>query len=114
MEFSTYGYGPEGRPLKGPWDVRPVVRMALAMMCLLGIIISKNRREFEKVKDGYSGAPVYDQRSGLVVALITHRQGADKGFAVDISNLARVYPGAREAGLLEQSVRLTIRVGRNR
>lgn len=43
---------------------------------------------FATVKDGYSGAPVV--ADGYVVAVINTRIGGDKGYAMDIRELARV------------------------
>lgn len=48
--------------------------------------------EFDKIRAGYSGAPVFDSLSGRVVAVISHQEGESLGHAVSVSNLMRIYP----------------------
>jgi hypothetical protein len=93
MRFETYGYEPVGRPLSGTLGANtsrphPSDRDVPAW----DYYLRDGTRELERIKDGYSGAPVYDPHTGTVVAVITHRKGDDKGFAIDLSNLSRVYP----------------------
>lgn len=95
LVFQTYGYEPVGRALSGTLGARlsrPHVskRDVPAWDCYL----REGARALEKIKDGYSGAPVFDTGARTVVAVITHRQWTDKGFAIDIANLPRVYPAA--------------------
>lgn len=95
LPFETYGYEPVGRPLSGTLGAklsRPHV--SHQNVPAWDYYLREGARELEKIKDGYSGAPVCDPASGAVVAVITHRQGADKGFAIDICNLPRIYPRA--------------------
>jgi hypothetical protein len=95
LEIITFGYEPTGRRLSGTLS-GPTFRPHPShdMVRAWDYYLQDQGRELDRVKDGYSGAPVYDPRSGSVVAVITHRQGSDKGFAVDIANLPRVYPAA--------------------
>ncbi len=97
LSFETYGYEPNGRPLSGILGP-PTSRQHESNQDVPAwdYYLSEDSRDLEKMKDGYSGAPVYDPQSDCVVAVITHRLGSDKGFAVDISSLARVYPDAKK------------------
>lgn len=49
---------------------------------------------FDKIRAGYSGAPVFDPVSGLVVAVISHQEGEALGHAIAVSNLTTLYPRA--------------------
>lgn len=49
---------------------------------------------FDRVREGYSGAPVLDAASGLVVAVISQKVGDPHGIAVDVANLKTIYPDA--------------------
>ena len=95
LSFETYGYEPIGRPLCGTLGT-PLSRPHASHQDVPAwdYYLREGARKLEKIKDGYSGAPIYDPQSRSVVAVITHRQGSDKGFAIDISNLPRVYPSA--------------------
>jgi len=95
MPFETYGYEPVGRPLSGDLGAdtkRP--HPSDNDVPAWDYYLSDGTRQLERIKDGYSGAPVYDPQTGHVVAVITHRKGDDKGFAIDLSNLSRVYQQA--------------------
>ena len=50
--------------------------------------------EFDRIREGYSGAPVFDPHSGQVIAVISHRQGDERGQAIDVSNLEKIYANA--------------------
>jgi hypothetical protein len=93
--FETFGYEPVGRPLSGELGAntyRP--HASHDSVPAWDYYLKDEGRDLEKIKDGYSGAPVYDSESNAVVAVITHRQGTNKGFAIDIGNLPRVYSEA--------------------
>jgi len=93
--FDTYGYEPIGRPLSGTLGAAISRPHASGQdVPAWDYYLEGDARALEKIKDGYSGAPVCDRASGGVIAVITHRQGTDKGFAIDIANLPRVYPQA--------------------
>jgi hypothetical protein len=95
MPFETYGYEPVGRPLSGTLGARTSRPHSSGQdVPAWDYYLRDGGRELERIKDGYSGAPVYDPRTGNVVAVITHRKGDDKGFAIDLANLVRVYPEA--------------------
>lgn len=49
---------------------------------------------FDRIRAGYSGAPVLDPASGLVIAVISHQQGDQYGHAIDVSNLMEIYDNA--------------------
>lgn len=49
---------------------------------------------FDKIRAGYSGAPVFDPASGGVVAVISHQEGEALGHAIAVSNLKTLYEGA--------------------
>lgn len=95
--FDTYGYEPVGRPLSctlGAQTSRP--HASNDDVPAWDYYLWDGARPLEEVKDGYSGAPLCDALTHRVVAVITHRKGTDKGFAIDIANLERVYrPAAR-------------------
>ena len=97
LRIEIYGYGPEGRLLRGQlgsdlnwphnsgrdiryWDYY--------------LDATEDVGAFERIKDGYSGSPAYDPLSKRVVAVITHRVGDEKGHAIDIQALPRVFPEA--------------------
>jgi formylglycine-generating enzyme required for sulfatase activity len=97
LAFETYGYQPLGRPLSGTLGAptsrpHPSHRDIPAWDWYL----DPASGELEKVRDGYSGAPIYDPASRTVTAVITHRQGMTLGLAVDIAALPRVYPQAAD------------------
>ena len=97
MPFETYGYEPIGRPLSatlGSRTRRP--HPSSQDVPAWDYYLCKDGGELEQIKDGYSGAPVYDPQSQTVVAVITHRKGNDMGFAIDLENLERVYPSASQ------------------
>lgn len=52
----------------------------------LDIDVQRNRG----LKPGYSGSPIWSQENGNVVAVVSHRQGEDAGYALDISNLLKL------------------------
>lgn len=95
LVFQTYGYEPVGRALSGTLGARlSRPHVSKRDVSAWDYYLREGSRALEKIKDGYSGAPVFDARTQTVVAVITHRQGTDKGFAIDIANLPRVYPAA--------------------
>lgn len=97
LMFVTYGYEPDGRKLSGTLGARISRQHASGDDVMAwDYYLREGARAFEKVKDGYSGAPICNASTHRVVAVITHRQGTDKGFAIDIANLERVYPPAAE------------------
>lgn len=49
---------------------------------------------FDRIRAGYSGAPVLDPASGLVIAVISHQQGDQYGHAIDVSNLLDIFDNA--------------------
>lgn len=93
--FDTYGYEPVGRSLSGTLGKRTSrPHDSGDDVPAWDYYLQDGARRLEEVKDGYSGAPLCDVRTRRVLAVITHRQGTDKGFAIDIANLERVYPDA--------------------
>jgi len=97
IAFETFGYEPTGRPLSGTLDVKTYRSHASHRdVPAWDYYLDKGSPELKKIRDGYSGAPVFDPNGRRVVAVITHRQGTDKGFAIDIANLPRVYPRAAD------------------
>lgn len=50
--------------------------------------------EFDKIRAGYSGAPVFDPISGSVVAVISHQESEARGHAIAVSNLKTIYSRA--------------------
>jgi len=49
---------------------------------------------FDKLRPGYSGAPVFDPISKRVVAVISHQEGDALGHAIAVSNLRTICPHA--------------------
>jgi len=49
----------------------------------------------ERIKHGDSGSSVSDPAGQEVVAVVTHRSGENKGFALDVQGRVRVYPEAK-------------------
>ncbi|WP_089727091.1 S1 family peptidase [Candidatus Thiosymbion oneisti] len=96
MAFKAYGYEPIGRQLSGELGAR-IYRPHVSHQDVPAwdYYLYEGSRALEKIQDGYSGAPVFDPKGHRVVAVITHRVGTDKGFAIDIANLPRVYSPAR-------------------
>lgn len=45
------------------------------------------------LEQGYSGAPVVDERSGQVIAVASHRVGGAKGVALAVETLETIWPG---------------------
>ena len=95
LMIETFGYEPVGRPLSGTLGAKTSRPHTTGQdVPAWDYYLREGARALEQIKDGYSGAPVCDARTHRVVAVITHRQGTDKGFAIDIGNLPRVYPPA--------------------
>ncbi|WP_133510527.1 S1 family peptidase [Candidatus Thiosymbion oneisti] len=106
MAFETYGYGPIGRPLSGTLGAKtgrpyPPQDDLLAW----DYYLDEGSRALEKIEKGYSGAPVFDPKGHRVVAVITHGAGTDKGFAIDIANLPRVYSPAEDWLVASETIR---------
>lgn len=47
------------------------------------------------LRDGYSGSPVIDKRTGDVMGVLSHRQGERAGLAISVEAIATVYQEAR-------------------
>ncbi len=98
---AIYGYGPEGRRLEGTLGQETSWPHAEGDdLASWDYYLDEEVGAFERIKDGYSGSPVYDPAARHVVAVVTHRVGENKGFAIDVRELERVYPQA-EAWLRE-------------
>jgi hypothetical protein len=54
-----------------------------------------------ELQPGYSGAPVVDEHSGRVVALVSYREGGQKGLAISLSALKYIWPDM-PPGLLQE------------
>lgn len=52
--------------------------------------------EFAELKEGYSGAPVWDPTTRQVLGVISHRHGTDKGHALCIENHHHLKPSLPE------------------
>lgn len=51
--------------------------------------------EFARLKQGYSGAPVWNPEAEGVAAIVSDRWGDDKGYAFAAENVLEIYPAAR-------------------
>jgi hypothetical protein len=92
LVISIYGYGPEGRRLNGRLGQRtPTPHSKGDDLAYWDYYLDEEAAYFERIKDGYSGSPVYDPGGRHVVAVVTHRVGEDKGFAISVVELPRVF-----------------------
>jgi len=97
LPVSIYGYGPEGRQLSGSLGVPTSWPHASGQDVGYWdyyLDTSEGVGAFERIKAGYSGSPLRDPATGQVVAVVTDKVGEDKGYAVDVRELVRVYPDA--------------------
>jgi len=49
---------------------------------------------FDRIRAGYSGAPVFDPARGVVIAVVSHQEGDTLGHAVAVSTLTKIYAEA--------------------
>jgi len=93
LSVSIYGYCPTGRCLSGRLGqpTRELDAQGDDDLIYWDYYLDEQADYFQRIKDGYSGSPVYDPASGHVVAVVTHRVGENKGFAIDMRELVRVY-----------------------
>lgn len=97
LAVAIFGYGPEGRALKGTLGQSTLWPHASGQDVHYWdyyLDVVEGVGAFERIKNGCSGSPVLDPVTGTVVAVVTHRVGEDKGFAIDVRGLIRVYPTA--------------------
>lgn len=93
--FTTFGYAPIGRPLRGAlgartWRDHPRKGRLPAWDFYL-----EGDRVLDEIRRGYSGSPVLDTETQAVVAVITHGD-EHTGFAIDIANPPLVHESAAE------------------
>ncbi|MBK1650373.1 trypsin-like peptidase domain-containing protein [Rhabdochromatium marinum] len=95
LPVQIYGFGPEGRRLNGTLGQRTAWSHAAGEdLAYWDYYLNDQAGAFERIKNGYSGSPIYDPTREQVVAVVTHRVGEDKGFAISVAELPRVYPEA--------------------